>query len=92
MNRRDFLLLRPDAGRDATILSCERLYMRYVDAESAETKAALFDVLARDLDATTRLRLTDTSWLSCDDLRERLDAVLARFRGRGGRVLKGSSC
>ena len=35
MNRRDFLLFRTD-GRTKTVeLSCERLYMRYVDARRA---------------------------------------------------------
>jgi hypothetical protein len=91
MNRRDLLLLRPDGPR-ATVLSCERLYMRYVDAEAAGTTTALFDTLAADLRDARHIRLVETSWLSCDDLRARLDAVLACFRARGGRVLKGSPC
>ena len=34
MNRRDFLTLRTEGGKRIVDLSCERLYMRYVDARS----------------------------------------------------------
>jgi hypothetical protein len=34
-NRRDFLLFRTPAGRRVLELSCERLYMRCLDAQSA---------------------------------------------------------
>ena len=38
MNRRDFLLLRTE-GRDRVFeLSCERMYMHYVDARSATAR------------------------------------------------------
>ncbi len=33
MNRRDFLLFKPAAGRRTAELSCERLYMRVVDTQ-----------------------------------------------------------
>ena len=85
MKRRDFLLLR--AGRDrAAELSCERLYMRYVDAEADGTTARLFDALADDLRRASAIRLTETSWLAREDLKSRLDAVLAQFKARGGRI------
>ncbi len=74
------------------MLSCERLYMRYVDARSEGAADHLFDALARDLHSVSVVRLTDTSWLSCDELKQRLDSVLDRFRDRGGLVLKGDSC
>ena len=83
MQRRDFLLLR--TGQPA-VLSCERLFMRYVDAQMNGTRARLFESLARDLDGVTAVRLTDTSWLSRDDLRQELDAVLCAFSERGGRI------
>jgi hypothetical protein len=35
VNRRDFFLFRTTAGKRVVELSCERLYMRCVDAESA---------------------------------------------------------
>jgi len=83
MNRRDFLSLR--TGEPA-LLSCERLYMRYLDARSDGTIRELFDRLAGDLRGVTVVRLTDTSWLSRADLKAQLDAVLDAFRANGGRI------
>ena len=60
--------------------------MRFLDAEDAGTTDQLFANLARDLDQITALTLVDPSWLSRDDLRVRVAAVLDAFRGRGGRV------
>lgn len=85
LNRRDFLLFRVDQT-DAAVLSCEQLYMRYVDARADGTTAALFDRLADDLARVRNVRLIKTSWLSDDELRTRLDALLERVRERGGRV------
>jgi len=85
MNRRDFLFLRSE-GR-STILSCEALFMRFLDAENAGTTDALFDNLARDLAQVRTVTLVDPSWLSRDDLRARVDTILAAFRARGGRII-----
>jgi hypothetical protein len=87
VNRRDFLLLRVDPGTSAVTLSCERLYMRYVDASSDGTTRALFERLADDLRQVKEVRLVETAWLSDEGLRRELDAVLDAFRGHGGRVL-----
>jgi hypothetical protein len=76
VNRRDFLLLRTDGAADAAVLSCERLYMRYLDSQMNETTDALFANLTDELRRINTLRLTDTSWLACVDLRARLDIVL----------------
>jgi hypothetical protein len=84
MNRRDFLLLRTDGG--AVTLSCERLYMRFLDSQLDGTTSELFENLARDLRRVTAVRLIDPSWLSRDDLRSQLEPVLAAFQRRGGRV------
>ena len=84
MNRRDFLLLRPE-GR-TTLLSCEALFMRFLDAENDRTVDRLFGNLARDLEGVRTVTLRDASWLTRDDLRARLDSVLEAFRARGGRV------
>jgi len=85
MNRRDLLLLRA-GGERVVELSCEQLYMRLVDAQSDGTTGRLFDDLAGGLRTITTLRLTDASWLSCDELRQRLDPVLADFAESGGRI------
>ena len=83
VERRDFLFLR--AGQPA-VLSCEPLFMRFLDSQLDGTTERLFENLAGDLRAVTAIRLTDTSWLAREDLKTRLDAVLAAFRAAGGRV------
>jgi hypothetical protein len=83
MNRRDFLTLR--TGEPA-VLSCERLYMRYLDSQMDGTMAQLFEHLAGDLRGVSAVRLTETSWLARADLKARLDAVLDAFRTGGGRI------
>jgi hypothetical protein len=83
VERRDFLLLR--AGQPA-ILSCESLFMRFIDSQSDGTTAQLFDNLADDLRKVTTVRLTDTTWLARADLKQQLDVVLDAFRAAGGRV------
>jgi hypothetical protein len=83
MNRRDFLALR--AGQPA-VLSCERLYMRFLDSQADDTTSQLFEQLAADLRRTPIVHLTETAWLSRAELRSRLDGVLAAFEAAGGRI------
>jgi len=83
IDRRDFLLLR--AGEPA-VLSCEQLFMRYLDSEIDGTTAQLFEHLSADLRGLTAVRLTDTAWLARADLKAQLDAVLASFAAGGGHV------
>lgn len=85
MDRRDVLLLRPGRHRE-TELSCEQLYMRYVDAAADGTVVQLFEALARDLAGVSEVRLTDRSWLADARLRRTLDGVLVPFVRNGGRV------
>ena len=87
VNRRDFLMLRTGRGGEkAAVLSCEQLYMRYIDARADGTAGELFAHLADDLRATKAVRLIHTSWLSDEDLRRRLDEVFDTFRKNGGRI------
>jgi hypothetical protein len=83
MNRRDFLSLR--TGQPA-LLSCERLYMRYLDSQIDGTTPQLFERLAGDLRAVSTVRLTQRSWLARADLNAQLEAVLDAFRAGGGRI------
>jgi hypothetical protein len=87
MDRRDLLLLRVRAGRHAE-LSCERLYMQFVDAQAEERTARLFTDLSRDLENVATVRVVDRAWLSSAELRSELEAALASFRMRGGRVIE----
>ena len=85
MQRRDFLLLRVAADREIE-LSCEQLYMRFVDARVEGTVSRLFETLATDLADAGRVRLVDRSWLASDDFKSEVDVVLERFRRDGGEV------
>jgi hypothetical protein len=84
VNRRDFLLLRTNGAADAALLSCERLYMRYLDSQMDGSTAALFANLSDELRRVKTLRLTDTSWLACGELKAQLDTILDIFAARGG--------
>ena len=84
VERRDFLLLR--AGQPA-VLSCEPLFMRFLDSQMDGSTAQLFDNLTADLRQVKTVTLTDTSWLARADLKEQLDRVLAHFSSNGGRIV-----
>lgn len=86
MNRREFLLLRTDTATRSIVLSCEHLYMRYLDSRLDGTTSQLFQHLADDLRAVNAVRLVETSWLSHEDLRQQVEIVLEAFRRSGGRV------
>jgi hypothetical protein len=83
VERRDFLFLR--AGQPA-VLSCEPLFMRFLDSQMDGTTAQLFEHLAADLRKVNAVRLADTSWLARADFKVQLDPVLDGFRAAGGTV------
>jgi hypothetical protein len=84
VNRRDFLLLR--SGQPA-VLSCEQLFMRYLDSQADASTSRLFDQLASDLRSVTEVRIADQSWRAREDFDRHLTAVLGAFTARGGRVV-----
>jgi hypothetical protein len=76
LKRRDFLLLR--TGRDNIVeLSCERLYMRFVDAEADGTTSQLFESLTRELQSVRKVRLTEPEWLAHEQLKTEVDRIMA---------------
>ena len=83
MRRRDFLLLR--AGQPA-VLSCEQLFMRYLDSQADDSTSRLFDQLASDLRRVTAVRIADPSWRAREDFNRHLTDVLGAFESRGGLV------
>jgi hypothetical protein len=83
VDRRDFLLMRTGSAAE---LSCERLFMRFVDARMDGTTAQLFAHLEGDLRGVSALRLLDPSWLTDADLRSRVEPILRQFTAGGGRV------
>ena len=85
MNRRDFILL--GGGRTRTLdVSCERLYMTFVEARMRGSTAALLARLAEQSARAGRMRLCETVWLARADFRSALEPVLATFESRGGTV------
>jgi hypothetical protein len=86
MNRREFLLFKKERNGVAE-LSGEQLYMRYVDSAMDGSQAQLFEDIERSLSSLNSLRLTDPSWLTCDELAP-LQTILDAFRARGGRIEK----
>ena len=88
MKRRDVLLLRLDRERCARV-SCEQLFMRFVDAEAEGSVDRLFENLERDLAGASVLQLTDRSWLARADLQARVNGLMESFAARGGRVTLG---
>jgi hypothetical protein len=86
VERRDFLFLR--AGQPA-MLSCEPLFMRFLDSQLDGTTPQLFENLASDLRKVTAVRLADTTWLARADFRQHLEAALDVFRAAGGQVTVG---
>jgi hypothetical protein len=114
VNRRDFLLLRRVPSSRIVELSCQQLYVRYLDTkitgDRQEADAApdpwggepppvfeerTFADVLRSIEDALRdadvVRLNESAWLACEDVKRGLDEVLAAFRSRGGRVeLEGS--
>jgi hypothetical protein len=87
MDRRTFF--RTARGmRPATLdVSCEQLYMRYLDGELRGTTERLFARLERDLARAHLVRLRGQVWLARDEtFRRALETRLAQFEARGGRI------
>ena len=91
MHRRELLLLPTGSrnrGRDESSagdveLSCEQLYMRFVDARAGEDGEAftrLSEMLAHDCRSARRIHLTDTSWLADKEFNAWLRAELATLQ------------
>ncbi len=111
LDRRAFLRLATRGRERVLEISCERLYVRWVDAPVKLTPADLAvavawsdepgepttsvvvqtrEELLRQLEVSLAgahvVRLLQPEWLAHADLRREVDARLAAFRSRGGRV------
>src|SRR4029434_7626381 len=85
MNRREFLFFRKENDSYRAELSCEQLYMRFVDSTMDGSTADLFKRVEFCLNDVGVLEIHDTSWLSCEELKP-LESILSSFRRRGGRI------
>lgn len=86
MNRRELLTFGIHRKSCVVELSCERLYMKFSDSLLDNTTQELFDRLEAELQGVDSVLLVDTSWLSSEDLKQRLEPVLASVRARGVRI------
>jgi len=85
MNRRDFFRLK-DSARDSLELSCEKLYMRYLDSQLDGTQEDFLGRTRQALLRKRRIRLKDISWLERGDLKRDLAPLLEEFQAGGGRI------
>jgi len=84
MNRREFLFFT--RGRKNTAeLSCQQLYMRYLDSTLDGTTPQFLQEIEQRLSGITSVRLTDSVWLSSDELKP-VASLLDAFRARGGHI------
>ena len=86
IDRRQFLTMRRSGDTAFLELSCEALYMRFVDARLSGTTDSLRSHLEAQLAGARRLRLIESRWLACEELRSQLDPLLEAFRARNGQV------
>jgi hypothetical protein len=86
MNRRNFLLLKVTPRTHAVVLSCEELYMRYLDSHLDNSTAELFDRLRAELREADTLQLADTTWFADAEFKQTLGRVLEAYRAAGGHV------
>ena len=85
-NRRDFLLMRATTEHPF-VLSCERLYMRYLDSIDELATGDLAESLERDLRGLKAVRVTGTSWLAREDFRSWIDPIFANLQTHGVRIV-----
>ena len=85
MKRRNFL--RSAAGRIRTLdVSCETLYMQWIDAMIDDATEEFLDVLRTKFEGMHKIRLRQAFWLHREDLQVALKPLIADFQSRGGEV------
>ena len=85
MNRREFFQLR-SRGRSILELSCETLYMRYLDSQMDGTKKRFLESTREEFRQSSKVRLRDAYWLDRGDFGSDLEPLLQEFRARGGSI------
>jgi hypothetical protein len=85
MNRRDFFRLK-NLAEDTFELSCEKLYMRYLDSQLDGTQEQLFERTRKTILRSRKICLQDVSWLNRGDLKQELEPLLEEFLAGGGQI------
>ena len=85
ITRRDFFLA--GNGRTRTLnVSCQQLYMTFIDATVDGSTVALINRLQTALSNVSHLRLRETTWLARQDFKTMLTPLIDTFRAQGGTV------
>lgn len=82
VDRRSFLL-RAGQPRRVLSLSCERLYMQYMEAIRLRSAPRFLARLERQLGAADEVRLTAREWLAREEFRADIEPLL---RARSQRI------
>ena len=85
MNRRDFFRLRNPA-RGIFELSCEKLYMRFLDSQLDGTQEQLLGRTRETVLRSRIIHLKDASWLNRGELKKKLDPLFEEFQAGGGQI------
>lgn len=95
IDRRSFLI-GAVRRRRAIALSCERLYVRYLDARAADRVDEFSREVEQAILTAGAITLTDREWLSRDDFRIVMESILRnceeRDAGMAERRILVSSC
>jgi len=84
MNRREFLSFTTDA--QTMDVSCEKLYMQYLDALQQGHEKRFLDRKFEEFACARRLRLRESFWLKSQALRQAIEPRLERYKAQGGTV------
>lgn len=76
-DRRAFLTVYAPKPRVLAV-SCERLYIRYLDARRANRFKQFLAALTAEVEAADQLHLSDREWLGREDFRTAVQAILQR--------------
>jgi len=84
MNRRQFLSFGSAAGTHE--ISCERLYMQFLDALQRGTEQRFLEQMFNELASVPRIRLKESFWLDSQVLRPAITPRLEEYKAAGGIV------
>ena len=62
------------------VVSCERLYIRHMEARRLGRLKQFLAALTAEVDAADQLRLTDQSWLHHEEFRSEVEPILKRLQ------------
>ena len=85
MNRRDFLSAR-QAGPASLDVSCERLFMCYLDAVNDGSQQEFLNRTLKEFKQAREVRLKESYWLKKNELDSALKPILTAYQSQGGAI------